>query len=127
MADLISGESLMENSAVALSRPICLVGEHFYIQLFIDFNLFGCARLYVYNTDKDFWSCDVEICYLSKEDLQKEAYYIIYCGFNLKENGSRFTNVNCDFFDIASVYSNGTFEYKGKKYVRIKDNDHNYR
>lgn len=113
----VSGETLLKKGGLGTSLPVCLLGEHFYIQLFVDFNLFENSRIYICNVDKNYWSCDVDICYLNEKDLQKGGFYTIYCGFDVRKYIDRSININCDFFDMTSVRYNGTFEYNGKKYI----------
>lgn len=117
MTYCISGETLLKNGGLDSSLPVCLLGEHFYIQLFVDFNLFDSSRIYICDMDKSYWSCDVDICYLNEKDLQKKRCYVIYCGFDVRKYIDESININCDFFDMTSIRCNGTFEYNGKKYI----------
>lgn len=49
------------------SKLICLVGEKFYIQLFIDYNLFEAQKLYIGDQNVlDFWADNIELKLLEK-------------------------------------------------------------
>lgn len=117
MTSCISGEILIKESRFEISLPICLVGESFYIQLFIDYNLFECSCLFVCDTDRNYWSKDIDINYLTEKEVIKSQLYIIYCGFDIKEKNNKPYSIDCDFFDISSVRFNGIFKYNEKTYI----------
>ncbi len=97
--------------------PLCVVGEVFYIQLFINFNVFKLSKIYIdsaYSSDdKLFWSDNIELSYIDLCECEK--MYMVYCGLD-NDKKNKYPDAY-DFFDDKSIFLNGTFDFEGNTYI----------
>lgn len=97
------------------NKELLIFGEPFYIQLFINYNLFHMETIKVWHADKDFWTQGVNITYVS--GISELEDMVIYCGYNQQEKNKYVEFIDYDFFDMQSISANGTFCYEGRTYI----------
>lgn len=94
-----------------------LLGETFYIQLFIDWNLLKTTRILVCEDKKIFWSDKIEIVDITINDIDKEHDKVIFCGFDKRMKEKYALYIDYDFFDINTIKENGTFLWNRRRYI----------
>ena len=64
---------------------LCLVGEPFYMQLFINYNLFGVSELFIESkyTVGAFWSKDITLKFIDLQSIA-ENMAVVFCGLDTR-------------------------------------------
>ena len=113
-----NGDDLLKELYSGRCINDCLiVGEAFYIQLFINFNIFCLKDIRIYHNSRCFWSSDMNLIYISQMHQIKNDELIIYCGFDKQEKEKYLGLIDYDFFNMDSIRKDGTFNYKEQTYI----------
>ena len=113
-----NGECCLEELSCNEYIDQCVIfGETFYIQLFINYNLFHVQNIKVWHTDRNLWAQDINIIYVSELHIKESNAVVIYCGFNQNDKEKYVDLIDYDFFEMRSIREKGIFNYQGKDYI----------
>lgn len=107
-----NGDEFFDDIEKLNEEKIVLVGEFFYIQLFLDYNLLKQKNVRIVSSNRTFWSTTIKIEYLDK--IPSDNSVVIFCGLEKVRNPEL---MDYNFFDMKSVKDNGTFTYKREQYI----------
>lgn len=115
-----SGDELLTAlDNVCVDKTCILLGETFYIQLFLNFNVLSLQKVKILCEDNSIklWSDSIAIEYIEK--IQKESILdiVIFCGLSEVDRKKYESMADYDFFNMASIRRNGTFTHRGKTYI----------
>lgn len=104
-----TGEVFLNNIELIKDKKIYLVGNTFYVQLFIDYNITEASKMWIVNSKGvHYWSEKVELEYINKIPEKTNENIIIFCGLE-KVRDVKLMDYN--FFDMDSIRENGMFYY----------------
>ena len=110
--------SEIENNIFKYKKCIVL-GEKFYIQLFLNFNILNLKKCSIYNIGyniNDFWSDKILISF-TESILEDKETCVIYCGIDEKYKKEYEEKCDYDFFYIQTIKQNGCFYFKNNTYI----------
>ncbi|WP_022760442.1 citrate lyase ligase [Butyrivibrio sp. AD3002] len=96
-------------------KEVVLLGERFYIQLFLDWNFLDRQSYYV--CDKGLYGINgLNIIEVEFENMPKSAV-ILYCGLDQGTKDQYRDNIDIDVFNLETINDNGTYTYDNITYV----------
>ena len=95
---------------------VILLGEKFYMQLFLDWNVLHRTRYIV--CGETLWNINcVHLEYIQADDIQKVQGTVLYCGLSEDYKNKVRDIIDFDVFNADTVSEDGTWEFDGEKYL----------